>query len=62
MMARFSFLHLPVPDSEVAVEAAKQLTSKMGLVEPMVAHHAPLDKKFHFLIYGSLSHIIDYIP
>jgi beta-lysine 5,6-aminomutase beta subunit len=52
---------LPVPDSEVAVEAAKQLATKMGLVEPMVAHHAPLDKNFSFfVIYGSLSHIIDY--
>ncbi len=52
---------LPVPDSEVAVEAAKQLATKMGLVEPMVAHHAPLDKNFSFfVIYGSLSHTIDY--
>ena len=52
---------LPVPDSEVAVEAAKQLAAKMGLVEPMVAHHAPLDKNFSFfVVYGSLSHTIDY--
>lgn len=52
---------LPVPDSEVAVEAAKQLATKMGLVEPMVAHHAPLDKSFSFfVVYGSLSHAIDY--
>ena len=52
---------LPVPDSEVAVEAAKQLAQKMGLEEPMVAHHAPLDKNFtFFVVYGSLSHTIDY--
>lgn len=52
---------LPVSDSEVAVEAAKQLAMKMGLVEPTVAHHAPLDKNFSFfIVYGSLSHAIDY--
>lgn len=52
---------LPVPDSEVAVEAAKQLALKMGLVEPMVAHHAPLDKSYSFfVVYGSLGHTIDY--
>ena len=52
---------LPVPDSEVAIEAAKQLAMKMGLVEPIVAHHAPLDKSFSFfVVYGSLSHVIDY--
>lgn len=52
---------LPVPDSENAVEAARQLALKMGLVEPTVAHHAPLDKSFSFfVIYGSLSHAINY--
>ena len=52
---------LPVPDSEVAVEAAKQLAMKMGLVEPIVSHHAPLDKGYSFfVIYGNLSHVIDY--
>ena len=35
---------LPVPDSEVAVEAARQLAMKMGLVEPTVSHHASMDK------------------
>ena len=52
---------LPVPDSENAVEAARQLALKMGIMEPTVAHHAPLDKSFSFfVIYGSLSHSIDY--
>ena len=52
---------LPVPDSELAVEAAKQLALKMGLVEPIVSHHAPLDKTFSFfVVYGNLSHFIDY--
>ena len=52
---------LPVPDSETAIEAAKQLAMKMGLVEPIVTHHAPLDKNFSFfVIYGMLSHFIDY--
>ena len=52
---------LPIPDNEVAVEAARQLALKMGLAEPMVAHHAPLDKGFtFFVLYGSLSHYVDY--
>ena len=52
---------LPVPDSDVAVEAAKQLAVKMGLVEPIVSYHAPLDKNFSFfVIYGTLSHSVDY--
>ena len=52
---------LPVPDSENAVEAARQLALKMGIMEPTVAYHAPLDKSFSFfVIYGSLSHSIDY--
>jgi beta-lysine 5,6-aminomutase beta subunit len=51
---------LPVPDSEVAVEAARQLAMKMGLIEPTVTHHAPLDKSFSFfVVYGSLSHFVD---
>jgi len=52
---------LPVPDSEVAVEAARQLAMKMGLIEPIVAHHSQLDKSFSFfVVYGSLMHVIDY--
>ena len=52
---------LPVSDSEVSVEAARQLALKMGLVEPIVTYHAPLDKSFSFfVVYGSLSHTIDY--
>lgn len=52
---------LPVPDSEVAVEAARLLSLKMGLVEPTVTYHAPLDKSFSFfVVYGSLSHVVDY--
>ena len=52
---------LPVPDSEIAVEAARQLSMKIGLVEPTVTYHAPLDKSFSFfVVYGSLSHTVDY--
>ena len=52
---------LPVSDSEVSVEAARQLALKMGLVEPIVTYHAPLDKSFSFfVVYGSLSHVVDY--
>lgn len=52
---------LPVPDGAKALEAAKQLAKKMGLENPMVVHHAPLDKNFtFFIIYGSLIHTVDY--
>lgn len=52
---------LPVSDSEVSVEAARQLAMKMGLAEPIVTYHAPLDKFFSFfVVYGSLSHVVDY--
>ncbi len=52
---------LPVPDSEVAVEAARQLAIKMGLIEPTVTHHASLDSNYSFfIVYGNLSHAIDY--
>lgn len=52
---------LPVPDSEVAIEAARQLAMKMGLVEPIVTYHNALDKGFSFfVVYGGLGHTIDY--
>ena len=52
---------LPVPDSEVAAEAARQLAMKMGLIEPTVTHHTSLDSNYSFfIVYGNLSHAIDY--
>lgn len=52
---------LPVPDGDKAVEAAKQLAKKMGLEDPSVAHHRALDKEFtFFVVYGGVSHTIDY--
>lgn len=52
---------LPVPDSEEAVEAAKIIAKKMGLNEPSVAHHQPLDKDFtFFVVYGSCTHSVDF--
>lgn len=52
---------LPVPDDERAQEAAKELARRMGLTEPLVAAHKPLDKGYtFFVVYGSLSHTVDY--
>jgi beta-lysine 5,6-aminomutase beta subunit len=52
---------LPVEEGEKAIVAAKKLAQKMGLEEPLVAYHAPLDKGFtFFVIYGGLKHTIDY--
>jgi beta-lysine 5,6-aminomutase beta subunit len=52
---------LPVPDGDKAVEAAKDLAKKMGLLDPLVAHHKALDKEFtFFVVYGSLQHSVNY--
>ncbi|MBF0441194.1 MAG: cobalamin-dependent protein [Oligoflexales bacterium] len=52
---------LPVDDNERGIEAAKALAVKMGLEEPHVVHHHPLDAGFTFyVVYGSLVHTVDY--
>jgi beta-lysine 5,6-aminomutase beta subunit len=52
---------LPVPDSEQAVEAARLLALRMGLAEPLVAHHQALDTGFSFfVVYGSLTQTVDF--
>lgn len=52
---------LPIPDGDKAVETAKQLAKKMGLEDPTVAYHGALDKEFTmFVVYGGVSHTVDY--
>lgn len=52
---------LPVEEGEKASFAAKQLAIKMGLEDPSIVYHIPLDKGFtFFIIYGSLIHTVDY--
>ena len=52
---------LPVEDSPKAVEAAKILTEKMGLDDPMVVYHTQLDKGFtFFIVYATTLNSIDY--
>ena len=52
---------LPVKDDARGEEAARQIAKKMGLEEPNVAYHAPLDKEFTFyVVYGSCVHTINY--
>lgn len=52
---------LPVKDDLKAVEAATQIAKKMGLDDINVAHHHALDKEFtFFVVYGCLSHTVDY--
>ena len=52
---------LPVKDDERGVEAAIQLAKSMGLKDPNCAHHAALDKEFTFyVVYGSLTHTVNY--
>ena len=52
---------LPVKDDARGEEAARQIAKKMGLEEPNVAYHAPLDKEFTFyVVYGSCVHSVNY--
>ena len=52
---------LPVDHDDKAIEAAKELAEKMGLKNPEVAYHSPLDKGFtFFVVYGKSIHTIDY--
>jgi len=53
---------LPVENTAKAGEAAKQLASMMGLVNPMVAMAKSLDSSFtFFVVYGDLVHSVNYL-
>ncbi len=59
-MMQFSFT-LPVPCTDEAKEAAKQLLSKMGIEEPAVVHAEDLGVGFTFFtMYGKCGHTVDY--
>lgn len=52
---------LPVQDGDKAVEAAKLIIKTMGLIDPIITHHEPLDKNFTFFVaYGSYINSINY--
>jgi beta-lysine 5,6-aminomutase beta subunit len=52
---------LAVNDNERGVEAAIQLAKSMGLKDPNCAHHGALDSGFTFyVVYGSLTHTVNY--
>ena len=52
---------LPVPDGEEAMEAAKQMAKMMGLEEPAVVYHKDLGIGYtFFVLYGSVSHTVDF--
>ena len=51
---------LPVPCSDEASEAAKQLMRKMGFEEPQVVYFKELTKGFTFVCYGSCTHTVDF--
>ncbi len=51
----------PIKTGKKAIEAAKLLVNKMGLEDPNVVHMEKLDTNFtFFIIYGSLTHSVDY--
>lgn len=51
---------LPLKDNDRATEAAKQLAMKMGLVDPLIAAHIPLDEEFtNYVVYGSVRHTVN---
>lgn len=52
---------LPVKDDEKGQEAARQYARKMGIEEPNVACHKPLDALFtYYIVYGGCVHTVDY--
>lgn len=52
---------LPLEENAKALEAAKILALKMGIENPLVAHHKSLDEGFtFFIVYGESKHFIDY--
>lgn len=52
---------LPLPCSDEAVEAAKQLMKKMGFENPQVVYYKELSEGFTFFnCYGNCSHHIDF--
>ena len=52
---------LPVPAGDEAREAARQLTAKMGFVEPRVVHMESLGEGFsYFIVYGKCVATVDY--
>ncbi|MDP9727839.1 OAM dimerization domain-containing protein [Alicyclobacillus tolerans] len=52
---------LPVPDGPEAVEAARLLALKMGIVNPSVVHHEDIGENFTFIVlYGNCVHSVDY--
>ncbi|WP_430884151.1 OAM dimerization domain-containing protein [Fusibacter sp. JL216-2] len=59
-MIQFSFT-LPVPCTDEAKEAARQLLMKMGIEEPAVVHAEDLGVGYTFFtMYGKCSHDVDY--
>ena len=52
---------LPVIDDDRGAAAAKKLSLAMGITNPEIACHMPLDNEFSFyVIYGSIAHSVDY--
>ncbi len=52
---------LPVPDGERTVEAARSILTAMGLSQPLIAWHEPLDENFTRIIaYGTFEQGINY--
>ena len=51
---------LPIPCNAKGEEAAKKFSIKMGLLDPQVAHSAPLGDQFSFyIVYGTAIHQVD---
>ena len=52
---------LPIKNDEKGVQAAIQLSKKMGLADPLVAESVTLDDNFTmYIVYGSVLHTINY--
>jgi beta-lysine 5,6-aminomutase beta subunit len=52
---------LPITDDDKGSEAARLFAKKMGVEDPDVVYHTPLDSGFTFyVVYGSVVHTVDY--
>jgi len=52
---------LPIKNDEKGEEAAKELSRKMGISDPLVADSITLDNEFTmYVIYGSVTHVVNY--
>ncbi len=52
---------LPIKNDEKGAEAARELSKKMGIIDPLIAESIELDNDFTmYVVYGSIIHSVNY--